>query len=80
MKPPVTIGESRVRTEFNPSELDTVSKIKQAAANLINLISSIEDGDVRKLPAEVGRLKSLAMTDVEKAAMWAVKAETADRN
>lgn len=73
-----TLGEARVRTTFNVGENSTVNKIKTASAELINLISSIEDGENRKNPNEVGRLKSLAMTAIEEGAMWAVKAETSD--
>lgn len=80
MESPLTIGEARVRTDFNVTENDTVAQLKKSSAELINLISSITDGEIRKNPAEVGRLKSLAMTAVEEAAMWAVKAETSQNN
>lgn len=75
----LSLGESRVRTSFNPAQDGTVDRIKQKSAELINLISSIEDGTNMKNPAEVGRLKSLAMTSIEEAAMWGVKAATSDR-
>lgn len=74
-----TIGESRVRTDFNVTNNDLVSDIKNKSAELINLINSIQDGNVRRYPAEAGRLKSLAMTAIEEGAMWAVKAETAPK-
>ncbi len=64
-----TIGELRVRTEFNPSQNDTISQIKQKTAELINLCE--------ELKAKDGRLASLAQTTYEEAAMWAVKAATA---
>lgn len=64
-----TIGEQRVRTEFNPSKDDVVSQIKQKSAELINLCE--------ELKAKDGRLASLAQTTYEEAAMWAVKAATA---
>lgn len=64
-----TIGEIRVRTEFNPSQNDVVSQIKQKSAELINLCE--------ELKAKDGRLASLAQTGYEDAAMWAVKAATA---
>lgn len=64
-----TIGELRVRTEFNPSQNDAVSQIKQKTAELINLCE--------ELKAKDGRLASLAQTSFEEAAMWAVKAATA---
>lgn len=64
-----TIGEARVRTEFNPAQSDTVSQIKQKTAELINLCEELKEKD--------GRLASLAQTGYEEAAMWAVKAATA---
>lgn len=64
-----TIGEQRVRAEFNPAQSDTVSQIKQKTAELINLCD--------ELKAKDGRLASLAQTSYEEAAMWAVKAATA---
>jgi hypothetical protein len=64
-----TIGEQRVRTEFNPAQSDTVSQIKQKTAELINLCE--------ELKAKDARLSSLAQTAYEEAAMWAVKAATA---
>jgi len=64
-----TIGEQRVRTEFNPSASDIVSQIKQKTAELINLAEELKSKDPR--------LASLAQTAYEEAAMWAVKAATA---
>jgi hypothetical protein len=64
-----TIGENRVRTEFNPSASDLVSTIKQKTAELINLCEELKQKDPR--------LASLAQTDYENAGMWAVKAATA---
>jgi hypothetical protein len=64
-----TIGEQRVRIEFNPSNEDLVFQIKQKAAELINICEELKSKD--------GRLASLAQTGFEDAAMWAVKAATA---
>lgn len=64
-----SIGESRVRTTFNPSADGTVDQIKQKTAELINLCEQLKSKD--------GRLASLAQTSFEEAAMWAVKAATA---
>ena len=66
-----TKGEYRVGISFNPSNDSTVDKIKRAAADLIDLIESINAGD-----GEKARLKALAATEIESAAMWAVKAAT----
>ena len=75
-------GEYRVGTNFNPSEKSIVDEIKQKSAELIDLI---EEG-IKMQPAnssldgiregEVMRLKSLAQTNIEQGAMWAVKAAT----
>jgi hypothetical protein len=72
-----TKGEYRVGINFNPSNDDMVAKIKRAAADLIDLIETIPGAEMRDLRgSEVGRLKALAQTDIESAAMWAVKAAT----
>lgn len=64
-----TIGEERVRTEFNPSKDDVVNLIKQKSAELINICEELKLKDAR--------LASIAQTSYEEAAMWAVKAATA---
>lgn len=64
-----TIGELRVRTEFNPSAAHVVDQIKQKSAELINLCEELKRNDER--------LAALAQTAYEEAAMWAVKAATA---
>lgn len=64
-----TIGEQRVRTEFNPSKDGIVDQIKQKTAELINLVEELKTND--------GRLAAIAQTSYEEAAMWAVKAATA---
>lgn len=66
-----TIGEKRVRTSFNPENNDTVATIKNDAAALINKVSALPAVD-----DEAYRLKAIAMTSLEEAAMWAVKAAT----
>ena len=71
--PEKTLGETRVRTEFNPSANGSVDQIKQKTAELINLVEAL------RAPAnysEKNRLVSLAATSYEEAAMWAVKAAT----
>lgn len=71
-----TLGELRVRTSFNPDKNALVDKIKQGAAQLINDINEIE---CTQGNGEQGRLKSLAMTEIESGAMWAVKAATSEQ-
>ena len=62
-----TLGAQRVRLDFNPSSDATVARIKRAGAALIDAVND-EPGDPR--------LKALAMTAAEEAAMWGVKAVT----
>lgn len=63
-----------VRYTFNPSNLDTVNRLKLLGAALIT--------ECEKLRAEGGHLPeqaraaSVAITHVEDAVMWAVKAAT----
>ena len=66
-----TVGEIRVRTQFNPNNNSVVDEIKQKTAELINLCESLKSLD--------GRLASMAQTDYEAAAMWAVKAATTQK-
>ncbi len=74
----MTKGEYRVGITFNPSNNNKVQEIKLHAANLIDLIEGIVPPDWSEDPlhAEISRLKALAQTAVEEAAMWAVKAAT----
>lgn len=73
--PMQTKGQYRVGISFNPSHDSNVDTLKAAAATLIDMIEQIPTpGD--DSAGEVERLKALAMTDVEAAAMWAVKATT----
>lgn len=65
----MTIGEDRVRIKFNPSDDSLVNKIKQKSAELIDLCEELKTKDAR--------LAALAQTHYEDAAMWAVKAATA---
>lgn len=64
-----SIGAARVRESFNPSQDNTVDKIKRYTADLIDLCE-----DLRQLDP---RLAAIAQTTYEEAAMWAVKAATA---
>lgn len=68
-KRPATLGEQRVRLDFNPSALDIINQIKRQSAELIDLCEMLKDKDPR--------LAALAQTAYEDAAMWAVKAATA---
>jgi hypothetical protein len=69
-----TLGQYRVGTSFNPSNNPIVDDVKAKAAALIDAIDSIV---VTIDPPDAAvRLKHIAMTEVETAAMYAVKAAT----
>lgn len=64
----MTLGQTRVRDDFNPSDNQDVNYIKETTAALIDLCETLKAKD--------GRLAALAQTAYEQAAMWAVKAAT----
>ena len=63
----MTKGENAVVKDFNPSGLDIVDDIKSKAAELIDLIDSVNRDE---------RCAAIAKTNIEQGAMWAVKAMT----
>lgn len=68
------MGAYLVGLDFNPSGDATVGQIKILAAQLLNLCNELKISQ-GKIP-EKSRLASLAMTNIEQGAMWAVKAAT----
>lgn len=66
----LSLGEQRVRTEFNPSKGEAVDLLKQKTAELINICEHLG------VIGHDRRLVALAQTAYEEAAMWAVKAAT----
>ncbi len=64
-----SVGEARVRVDFNPEQNPYVGEIKRASAALIDLCEELKGKDPR--------LAALAQTAFEEGAMWAVKAATA---
>jgi hypothetical protein len=71
----MTEGEYRVGITFNPSANPAVDEIKRRSAELIDLLAPI--ASERDHPG--ARCASLAMTGIEEAAMWGVKAVTKQR-
>lgn len=67
----MSVGQDRVRVEFNPSSNDRVYLLKKMSAELIDMCAHSTDA-----PPEEKRLWHLAMTAFEEGAMWAVKAAT----
>ena len=82
-----TLGEKRIRTSFNVSGNDAVTKIKNKTAELIDDLQAIKNDEVSKtyensedvmklLSGEKLRLIALAQTAYEEATFWSVKALT----
>ena len=67
-----TKGEYRIKSAYHPNPGPIIDVIKDKAAELIDLIETIDS----EAQMERTRLKALAQTAVEEAAMWAVKAAT----
>ncbi len=69
MEKELTVGERRVRTNFNPDKNSLVDQIKQKTAELINLCEDLKGKDEH--------CADYAQICFETAAMFAVKAATA---
>jgi len=67
----MSLGEERVRKNFNPSARAAVDEIKQGIANLIDVCEIAKGRD-----SEKNRALALAQTHLEEACMWLVKAMT----
>jgi len=69
----LTFGERAVGLTFNPSGDQTVQRIKEKFAAVID-----ECNDLRAVSEdqEVKRMASIAITEAQTAQMWAVKAAT----
>lgn len=83
----ITLGERRIRTAFNVTGSDAVTKFKNKTAELIDDLQAVKNDEVSKtyqlseealkhISGEKIRLIALAQTAYEEAAMWAVKALT----
>lgn len=73
MSEQLTFGQKAVGLTFNPSGDDAVAKCKQIFADAIDQMN-----DLRKATGsqEQGRLASIAITELQGAQMWGVKALT----
>lgn len=69
----MTLGEYRVGISFNPGGHSVVNDLKRRAADFIDQVEVIK---LNAINTEVVRLCALAQTDIETAAMHAVKAAT----
>ena len=66
-----TVGEWRVRTQFNPNNLSKVDLIKSLAAQMVDFVLDGSCPDTQ--------LAEHAAREVEGAAMWCIKAVTAPK-
>lgn len=82
-----TLGEKRVRTDFNVTSDDVVQILKNKGAEFIDLVGTIKHDVIAKYAqmdkpsfdsafSELFRLVSIAQTEIETATMYAVKAAT----
>jgi len=69
-----TLGQKRVKADFNPAKNGLVDQIKNKSAELIDLCETMRSEG----SGEKQRLISLAQTAYEEAAMWVVKANFTD--
>ncbi len=69
----LTYGQKAVGLTFNPSNDPAVDSCKQGFADLIDQLDSIR---IPTNTAEKNRLLSAAITQIQTAQMWAVKAIT----
>lgn len=71
--PALTLAERRAGVSFNPSNNATVDVIKRRSAELIQILMNVqndsEDGEVKRMAA-------VAITELQTAQMWGVKAVT----
>jgi len=74
----ITIGEQRVRMDFNVSGDSEIDNFKKLSAELINKLEDMKNKQSFESVNhnEYGRLIALAQTAYEEACMWAVKAIT----
>jgi hypothetical protein len=69
----MTFGEKACGVTFNPSNDDMVQKLKQAFADLVDTCDTLR---LKSDNPEEKRMLSLAITDLQTAQMWSVKAVT----
>lgn len=76
-EPDMSLGADRVRITFNPSASSAVDMLKGTAAKFIDQCEALKLDHADN--GEVLRCIALAQTHAEDAAMWAVKAATANK-
>ncbi len=71
--PNLSYGQKAVGVSFNPSGDPEVNKVKQSVADVIDHMQALRTSTES---SEVKRLASVAITELQAAQMWAVKALT----
>lgn len=71
-----SLGEKRVRVDFNVAQAGNVYALKSKAAELIDILEAFKNDERNEIGPEESRLVATAQTKIEEAAMWAVKAVT----
>lgn len=71
-----TLGEQRIRVDFNPGNNDRVKNVKEAYANLIDRLEELRTSRSIDVNGEQNRCIAVAQTELESSCMWAVKAIT----
>jgi len=69
----LTFGEKAVGLRFNPSNNDAVSQIKKECAAVIDTLNNLREANPNP---EVKRMAAVAITELQTAQMWGVKAAT----
>lgn len=69
----LSFGQKAVGITFNPSSHPMVDAIKEKSAELIDLLQTLREATSN---GEVKRQLSVAITEVQTAQMWGVKAVT----
>ncbi len=79
---PLTYGQKAVGLKFNPGELKDVDIIKQKCAELIDMMDDLRKSQntLKNASSEGQRLCSIAITEMQTAQMWLVKAITWNDN
>lgn len=74
--PQLTYGQKAVGISFNPGGSPNVNKIKELSAALIDELNEQREGAKANNNGEMIRMYSVAITEVQTAQMWGVKATT----
>lgn len=69
----MTFGEKACGVSFNPGGLPAVTQIK---ADFASIVDKLNNERVATTNPEIKRMLSVAITEVQTAQMWAVKAVT----